>query len=141
MNVTDEWIKMVKKQIEVENLNVKEVAESETKVGNAAAKMYLRIIKLDSQKHAEVLSGILDVVGKIPPSENLWKYKLESYVDPLVVKRDLQRHMEREAQMIVHVEKEIQRTKDKALKMLLQYILEEEKKHHKMLETIIKHTT
>jgi hypothetical protein len=140
MNITDEWIKMVKKQIEVENLNVKEVAESETKVGNAAAKMYLRIIKLDSQKHAEVLSGILDVVGKIPPSENLWKYKLESYVDPLVVKRDLQRHMEREAQMIVHVEKEIQRTKDKALKMLLQYILEEEKKHHKMLETIIKYT-
>lgn len=42
--------------------------------------------------------------------------------------------------MIVHVEKEIQKTKDKALKMLLQYILEEEKKHHKMLETIIKHT-
>ncbi|MGC8895879.1 MAG: ferritin family protein [Candidatus Bathyarchaeia archaeon] len=141
MDVTDEWIKLVKKQIEVENLNVKEVAESETKVGNAAAKMYLRIIELDSQKHAEVLSGILNVVGKIPPSENLWKYKIESYVDPLVVKRDLQRHMEREAQMIVHVEKEIQRTKDKALKMLLQYILEEERKHHKMLETIIKHTT
>ncbi|MEM3700087.1 MAG: ferritin family protein [Candidatus Bathyarchaeia archaeon] len=141
MNVADEWIKMVKKQIEVENINVKEVAESETKVGNAAAKMYLHIIKLDSQKHADVLSGILDVVGKIPPSENLWKYKLESYVDPLVVKRDLQRHMEREAQMIAHVEKEIQKTKDKALKTLLQYILEEEKKHHKMLETVIKHTT
>jgi hypothetical protein len=141
MDVTDEWIKLVKKQIEVENLNVNEVAESENKVGNAAAKMYLRIIKLDSQKHAEVLSGILDVVRKIPPSENLWKYKLESYVDPLVVKRDLQRHMEREAQMIVHVEKEIQRTKDKVLKILLQYILEEERKHHKMLETIIKHTT
>lgn len=86
MNVADELIKMVKKQIEIENLNVKEVAESETKIGNAAAKMYLRIIKLDSQKHSEVLSGILDIVGKIPPSENLWKYKLESYVDPLVVK-------------------------------------------------------
>jgi hypothetical protein len=36
-------LKMVKKQIEVENLNVKEVAESESKVGNAAAKMYLHI--------------------------------------------------------------------------------------------------
>ena len=42
--------------------------------------------------------------------------------------------------MIVHVEKEIKQTKDEGLKTLLQYIVEEEKKHHQMLETIIKHT-
>jgi len=140
MDVTDELIKLVKKQVEVENINVKEVSETEKIIGNAAAKLLLHIIKMDSQKHAEVLDGVLEVVGKIPPSGNLWLHKLESYVDPLAVKKDLERHKQREAQMIVHVEKEIKQTKDEGLKTLLQYIVEEEKKHHQMLETIIKHT-
>jgi len=141
MNVTDELVKLVKKQVEVENINVKEVADTEKKVGNVAAKLLLHIIKMDSQKHAEVLGGILEVADKIPPSENLWQYKLESYVDPIAVKKDLERHKQREAQMIAYVEKEIKQTKDEGLKTLLQYIVEEEKKHHQMLETIIKHTT
>lgn len=140
MDVTDELIELVKKQVEIENINVKEVADTEKKIGNAAAKLLLHIIKMDSQKHAEVLGGILEAVGKIPPSENLWLHKLESYVDPMAVKKDLERHKQREAQMIVHVEKEIKQTKDEGLKTLLQYIVEEEKKHHQMLETIIKHT-
>ncbi|MEM2147666.1 MAG: ferritin-like domain-containing protein [Candidatus Bathyarchaeia archaeon] len=141
MSIDEEWIKLVKHQIEVENVNVKEVAESEKKVGNAAAKLYLRIIRMDSQKHAEVLSGLLDFIGKVPSSENLWTHKLESYVDPFVVKKELERHMEREMQMIQHVKKEIRKTKDEALKTLLRYIVEEEKKHHKMIETILKNTT
>jgi rubrerythrin len=138
--VEEDWVKLVKQQIAVENTNVKEVAESEKKVGNAAAKLYLRIIKMDSQKHAEILSGLLEFIGKVPPTEDLWTYKLESYVDPFVVKRELEAHMEREKQMIQHVEKELWKTRDEALKALLQYILDEEKKHHKMLETVIKHT-
>jgi rubrerythrin len=136
----EELIKLIKQQIAVEDINVKEVAESEKKVGNAAAKLYLSVIKMDSQKHVEILKGILNFLSKSPPHENLWQYKLESYVDPLVVKKELERHMEREKQMIQHIENEIKKTKDEALKMLLQYIGDEERRHHKIIETILKHT-
>lgn len=138
--VEESWVKLVKQQIAVENINVKEVAESEKKIGNAAAKLYLRIIRMDSQKHAEILNGLLEFIGKVPSAENLWNYRLESYVDPFVVKRELEAHMAREKQMIQHVKREIAKTNDETLKALLQYLLEEEKRHHKMLETIIKHT-
>lgn len=140
MDNKEELAELFKQLIEVENINVKEVAESAKKVGNAAAKLYLKIIRMDSQKHSEILSGLLEFMANAPPLENLWEYKLESYVDPFVVKKELERHIEREKQMIKHIEKGIQKTKDEALKMLLQYIGEEEKRHHKMLEAILKHT-
>jgi len=46
--------------------------------------------------------------------------------------------MERESQMIKHVEEEIEETKDEGLRMLLEFIVEDERKHHKMLAAIIK---
>jgi len=93
---------------------------------------------MDSQKHADALEGMLEVLKGKPPSKNLWEHKLESYVDPIVVKKELERHMERENQMIKHVEEEIEETKDEGLRMLLKFIVEDERKHHKMLEEIIK---
>jgi hypothetical protein len=77
------------------------------------------------------------MISKVPPSKDLWEHKLESYVDPIAVKIELESHMKREAEMIAHVEKEIKQTKDEGLKQLLQLIFEEEKKHHKMLKTVI----
>jgi len=129
---------MAKKQIEIEKENVKEVSETEKKIGYAAAKLFLHIIQMDSQKHADALEGMLEVLKGKPPSKNLWEHKLESYVDPIVVKKELERHMERESQMIKHVEEEIEETKDEGLRMLLEFIVEDERKHHKMLAAIIK---
>jgi len=140
MDISDELTKLVEAQIAVENLNVREADETEKKLGNAAAKLLLHIIGMDSQKHAYVLNQILEAAKEIPPSETLWQHKIESYVDPIAAKKDLEQHIKREAQMIKHVEEETKQTKDEGLRMLLQYIVEEEKKHHKMLETIIEHT-
>ena len=40
--------------------------------------------------------------------------------------------------MLKHVEDEVKRTKDDALKLLLKHIAEDEKKHHEIMETILK---
>lgn len=129
---------LFKKQIEIEKHNVESVKETEKKIGNAAAKLFLQEIRLDSQKHADILNGMLKVLSEIPSSQTLWEHKLESYVDPFVVKRELENHVKREAQMIKHVEDEIKKTGDEGLKLLLTHILEDEKKHHEILETIVK---
>ena len=139
MDISDELKKLVKAQIVIEEVNVKEAAETEEKLGNMAAKLLLHIIALDSQKHAYVLNGILEAAKDIPTSETLWEHKLDNYVDPFAAKQRLEKHIKREAQMIKYVDEESKLTKDEGLKTLLQYIVEEEKKHHKMLETIIKH--
>lgn len=140
MDITEKLTKLITAQIAVENLNAKEVAETEKKLGNAVAKLLLHIIAMDSQKHAYVLDEILATVEDVPSHETLWEHKLESYIDPIAAKKNLEQHMKREAEMIKHVKEETKQTKDEGLKMILQYVVEEEKKHHKMLETIIKNT-
>jgi len=139
METRERLIELIRAQIKVEKENVRQVTETEKKVDNAAAKLSLLEIRLDSQKHADILNGILEVLSGVPPSQTLWEYRLSSYIDPFLVKKELENHEKREARMIDHVEEEIKQTKDEGIKLLLQHVLEDERKHHKILETIVKH--
>jgi rubrerythrin len=139
METRERLIELIKNQIEIERENVKQVYDTEKKVDNAAAKLSLLEIRLDSQKHAGILSGILEVLNEVQSSETLWEHRISSYIDPFVVKRELQNHEEREVKMIKHVEEEIKQTKDEGLKLLLQHVLDDERKHHEMLKTIVNH--
>lgn len=139
MDTEDKIVQLIKKQIEIEKINVKQVGETEKKVDNAAARLFLKVIGLDSKKHADILNGMLEVLQGIPPSKTLWEHRIETYIDPFVVKKELDSHMKREAEMIAHVEEEIKQTRDEGLKLLLQHIAEDERKHHKILGTIIEH--
>jgi len=64
---------------------------------------------------------------------------VDSYIDPFVVQRELENHMTREAEMMKHVEKEMKQTQDEGLKLLLQHIANDEKKHHEILESVTNH--
>ena len=139
MKRNDKLVQLIKEQIEIEKENVRQVGETEKKVGNAAAELFLNVIKLDSKKHVDIFNGLLKVLHGIPPSKTLWEHRMESYIDPFVVKRELENHMDREAEMIVHVEEEIKQTEDEGLKLLLQHIADDERKHHKILQTVVKH--
>jgi len=139
METRERLIGLIRKQIEIEEDNVRQVSETEKKVDNAAAKMCLLEIQLDSQKHADILNGILEVLRGVPPYKTLWEHRIESYIDPFVVKRELESHVKREDEMLKHVEEEIKQTKDEGIKLLLQHIADDERKHHDILEAIVKH--
>jgi len=139
METREKLIQLIKGQIEIEKENVRQVNETEKKVDNAAAKLSLLEIRLDSQKHADILNGILEVLSGVPASKTLWEHRIESYIEPFVVQRELENHEQREAKMIEHVEEEIKHTEDEGLKLLLQHVLDDERKHHKILETLVKH--
>jgi rubrerythrin len=140
MENREELVRLIKKQIEIENDHVKRLDELQKKVRTAAAQLLLYEMQLDSQKHASILSGTLKVLKGVPPSKTLWNYRIESYVDESVVKQELETHMKMETEVLDHVEKEIEKTKDEGLKLLLQNIAEDEKKHHKILGVIVKHS-
>jgi len=138
MEQNKKLIQLIRKQIKIEKEHVKRIGEIEKKVGNAAAKLLLMEMKLDSRKHAGILSGILKMFKGASPSQTLWEYKLESYLDPMVVKKELETHIKMETDVLAHVEEEINQTSDEGLRLLLQHIAEDERKHHRILETIIK---
>jgi len=49
-----------------------------------------------------------------------------------------EKHIEKERYALQQIEEVAKETKDEAVKLLLQHILEDEKKHHKIFQTIIK---
>jgi len=127
---------LITRQIAIENAVEKEMGETEKKVDTVAAKLLFLEVRLDAYKHAKILEAILNVIGEKP--ESLWDYRIKSYADSLTVKKELQKHMIREKYTLQQLEEEMKETKDEAVKLLLQHILEDERKHHKIFETIIK---
>jgi len=129
--------KLIQRQKLSEESMVKAVDALERKVNNAAAKLLLAELRFDSSKHAQICEEILKFAEKTLP-ERLWDARIESYVDMAVVKKELERHIQLETAMMKDVEKIIATTKDEAIKLLLGHIVDDEKKHHENIQTIIK---
>ena len=123
--------KLIKAQIVIEKNFVKTVNEQIRNMHNAAAKLLLLETQKDSEKHVMILEGILEVIAK-KDAKPLWNTKLDSYVDKVKVKRNLENHIETERKMLEHIEKEMKETKDEGIRLLLEHIASDEKKHHKI---------
>ena len=79
--------------------------------------------------------------SQVTPSMHvqLWDHeiKVDSYVDKLVVKRELERHIGMEQNALDLVKEEIDQTNDEGIKLLLQHIADDEDRHHTLLRTIV----
>ena len=106
-------------------------------VHNVAARLLLLETQKDSEKHALILEGILQVISQTD-AKPLWDTLIDGYIDRIVVKKNLEKHIEIENTMMKHVEEEIRKTQDEGIKLLLQHIASDEKKHHEILQTVIK---
>ncbi len=140
MEKKDEIIQLIKRHINIERDHVLRLNEIRKKVDNAAAKLLLLEMQLDSKKHEDILTAILTTIEGVPSSKTLWQYRLEGYIDPILARKEVENHIQMETDVLAHVEEEIKKTKDESIKMLLQHIAEDEKKHHKILEEIAKNT-
>lgn len=138
MEQKEKLMELIKEQIKIEEAHVSRITEMEKKVHNAAAKLFLLEMRLDSQKHAGILTGILKTLKEVSPSQTLWEHKLAGHVDPIVVRRELETHVKMETDVLAHVEEEMKHTKDEGLRLLLQHIADDEAKHHKILQAILK---
>jgi len=127
----------MKEQIAVENKIVQSLNKSLVDIGNPAVKGVLKGISLDSVKHAEMYSSaitLLTTVSKALTQENLDKQK------------DLvEKHIQMEVELIEKISKMLPSVKDSKVRLLLNAILADEKRHHgllkKVLETLVRGET
>jgi rubrerythrin len=129
-------IELIKKQTAIENEVSKSVEQQLEMVNTAAARLLLTEMKFDAKKHAAILQGILDVIEN-NSGKQLWDCKIDAYVDKLVVKKELDKHITIEKNTLEMAKEEIKHTDDEGIKLLLQHIAEDEDRHHALLKTIV----
>lgn len=135
MRSKEKLIKLIKRQIEIENQVGKNVDKQLEMVHDSAANLLLTEMKFDSRKHAAILQGILDVISHDDVS--LWDHEIQSYVDKQVIKKELEKHIKIEQETLDLVREQIKHTDDDGIKLLLRHILEDEDRHHNLLKTIV----
>lgn len=135
MTNKERLIELIKNQLEIEKQVEKNIEKQIDTVHTTAAKLLLTEMKCDAGKHAVLLQGILEIIESSDAC--LWDCKLDSYVDRLLVKNELEKHLAVEQKTLDMVKEEINQTKDEGLKLLLKHIAEDEDRHHTLLKTII----
>lgn len=129
MNSKDELVAFLKKQIKIENKIVESLNSSLTEIGNPTVKGVLKGISLDSVKHAEMYASavkLLTSVSQALTQENLDKQK-----------ELVKEHIRIEAELIERISEVIPNIENKKVRLLLNAILGDEKRHHKLLKKVL----
>ena len=129
MSSKDELVKFLKDQMKIENKIVDSLNRSLPGIGNPTVKGVLKGISLDSVKHAEMYGSavtLLTTVSKALTQENLDQ------------QRDLvEKHIQMEIELIQKIGKALPTVKDKKVRLLLEAILSDEKRHHELLGNVL----
>jgi bacterioferritin (cytochrome b1) len=128
-------IETLKKQIKLERKAAKACADKEKMVDNPVAKSLLYEMQLDSLKHSKILQSLVDALQKRPV--DLWSYRIAKYVDSRAARKALEEHVTIERGMLEYTEAVLKQVEDEGARVILQHILDDEKKHHQALKTIL----
>jgi rubrerythrin len=125
----DELVQFLKDQIKVENKIVESLNKSLPNIENPTVQGVLKGISLDSVKHAEMYASavrLMTTVSKALTQENLDQQK------------DLvEKHIQMEIVLIQKIGKMLPEVKDKKVRLLLEAILSDEKRHHELLRNVL----
>jgi rubrerythrin len=131
-----ELVDLIREQVEIEKESAARLGETEQKVGTGAAKLLLVEMRCDSQKHAAILEAILEALKGAQSSKSLWQQAFSGFADPIIVKREIENHKTLGKSMIAHIQREMSKTDDEAVRTLLHHLTEDEKRHSEILDTI-----
>lgn len=133
--MTEDSISMLEKQVSLETKNAESLKESIEMADNLMARTVMEIVKMDSEKHATLFEGLAAALREKP--QEIWTYRIEKYVDRMLLFKRLEEHIEREEEMMKWLQEEMGMTEDEGLKAILEYVLDDENKHHKMLSEVV----
>ena len=134
MNARRTLVDLIGEQIQLEKETAKKLSALEPRLDSPAARLLLREMQLDTKKHAEILESASKVIGG---PKSFWELTMDIDADKRVVRKELESHMKAEERMMNQIEKELKKTDDEALKLLLNHFAEDERKHHGNLKTIL----
>jgi rubrerythrin len=125
----DELVNFFKEQIKVENTIVDSVNKGLVEINNPAVKGVLKGISLDSTKHAQMYSSAISLLTSIPQA--LTQGNLDKQ------KELVEKHIAIEAKIIKILIEAIPDIQNEKIKLLLDAILEDEKRHHALLQQVL----
>jgi rubrerythrin len=131
-------MQLIKRQISIEGEQVKRLTEARKKISIAAARLLLLEMRLDSEKHAAILTEMLEILKGVPSGRSLWEHELEEFIGEALVKKEFEEHVMKESGALTQLKEELKHTKDESLKLLLQNIEEDEKKHDRIIQTMVR---
>jgi len=129
LNLKEELIKFMKEQIQVENEIVDSLNNALVGMKNPPVRGVLKGISLDSVKHAEMYASAVELltgVSQALTQENLDKQKAV-----------VEKHIRMEAELIQKIYKVIPNIENEKVKLLVNAILEDEKRHHRLLNMVL----
>lgn len=129
MNSDDDLVNFLKEQVRIENKIVQSLNKSLVDIDNPTVKGVLRGISLDSVKHAEMYTSAVQLLTGMPKA--LQQEQLDQQ------KNLLEKHIQMEATLIEKISKTLPKVKNAKVKLLLEAILQDEKRHHELLKQIL----
>jgi len=127
--MSDDLISFFENQIELENKIVQSISDALDKIDNLAVKTALKGVSLDSSKHAEMYRSAIALLTSSSAALNEEQLDLQ--------RRVVERHIEMEAAVIKQLEAKMPGVENEKLELLLQAILLDERRHHKLLKTLL----
>lgn len=129
MKSKNNLLEFFKKQILTEKQIVASLDSALGTVKNPAVKMVLRGISLDSVKHAEMYSAAIGLLSK-----TLVALREDDFNN---LSKLVEKHIHLEEKLISLMGGVIDSVDDDRIEMLLKAIFEDEKRHHKLLKSIM----
>lgn len=126
----EELISFLKKQIDLKNMIVEEGKKSVKGVENVLVRELIRGIALDSMKHANMLEAMVALIS----GAKVFLTEKESER----IGGQIKRHIELEKQAIETYSTLLEHIKDERTRLLVDYILKDERRHHELLRKIDK---
>lgn len=129
MGSNDELVEFLKEQIKIENKIVESLNKSLVRIGNPAVKGVLKGISLDSVKHAQMYASAVTLLTTV--SQALSQENLDDQKDLV------EKHIQMEAKLIKKISSRLPTISNEKVKLLLNSILSDEKRHHGLLKRIL----
>lgn len=123
-----ELVAFFREQVKLEKAITKSVSKALENVKNPVVEAVLRGISYDSSKHADLYRSAEQIIAVAPA---LTEEKLEH------LEKVVRWHIETEERLIGRVQEAISKTANDRVKFLLESILEDEKRHHKLLKMVL----
>lgn len=120
--------KMIKEQIENEQTAAKLLSDSAKKTDNTVIQLMLQQLALDSTKHERMLKAVLHLLKS--PAKEQFKRESEEF------HKVIEKHVEIERKMLEDFENIVDKTEDKRIRLLIQDIISDEKKHHAIIKRV-----
>jgi len=129
LNSKGDLITFLERQIEIEKKIVESLENTLGEIGNPIVKGVLKGISLDSVKHAEMYEAAVKLLTRV--SQALTQENLDK-------QRELvKEHIRIEVELIKRISEVMPSIEDEKVRLLLNAILLDEKRHHKLLKEIL----